>query len=1096
MMSVPTNQNTLTMRSLLLCCLFFHAFNLAAQQSNVNGIVSIHNSETETGKRLYVVNAQVEDDFGKAQPAITDVNGQFKLIYVGAHEGLTVSFTVKKTGLEVVNMNDLHAIAGQTDWVKISMAPPEKIAEYRRQIYQVGKTEAEKRLERKVEETTNQLTALRKQHLRNDARIDQLMQQLQELDERHKKIEAQATELANKYSPLNLDDVSPLFRQAFKLFQKGDLDSSLSLLASVNLPKMVDDILTERGKVANLLTEVHHRDSTEKQRTKDATATIKFKADLHTTRFEFDSARNLYKLLIKLDTLNYHSYFDYALFLDELNDKSAALNLYLRALELIQRANDSTTGDKRRFLAETYNNLGLVYKTLLDFDKAGAALEKSLDLYAALAREEPQLYEEKVSTTYNNLAIYYSSILKFGLAENAHLKALEIFQKVKTNNPMQYEFDLAKLLINLGHFYWETKDFNKAQVAYNRAVALLQPLGKKETREYQAVWATLQINIGNNSAQKHQFVEAKNALLQAYAIYEKLSASNPYTYMTDFSSVCSAIGLLFAKANDFINAETYFRKAYTIDTELVRSNPLVYSAGLTYTVNNLAALYIEKNDIVRATATFNDILAIYKDLNVENSEIFKPRIADLYGGYGLLYHKAHDYKRAEASYLKSLELYNEVFNNNPVYKTEISNRQNNLGGLYFDMGDFDKAKMIYKGCLDWRKRLAEQDPFAWLPEVANSLNSLGNVYSNTNELDSAAFYYNSALEIYRKLAKDHPEVYAVDLATTLNNLGNFYRLTKDYSRATAAFDEAIQIYKELYKNQPAIYDDDLAKTLSNAGFVYQDLTEYTKAESFFKEALDLFKQIAVRNNRLYDEDVGNSYNHLGLLYFVLNDLEKAEPVFQQAIAIRKHLAKESPELYEVDLAQSLMYFGYLYNSNKNYVQADYWMKESSDIWDKHAREHIDEWKLNKRALLELYYTVLDTITVLKERIVWQQKAYEVSLKYYEGMRNAEESQREFIYASSQLTWYYTLNGEFAKAEQVAKSALVGGKTGWLIARLAHTLLLQGKYDDAAKLYLEIKTQKNESGDQFGAVCIKELDLLENVGITNKDFNRVRSLLKN
>lgn len=61
----------------LIICL-----QVEAQQSNVRGVVSIHNSETETGKRQFVVNAQVEDDFGKAQPKLTDDKGQFQLTYI------------------------------------------------------------------------------------------------------------------------------------------------------------------------------------------------------------------------------------------------------------------------------------------------------------------------------------------------------------------------------------------------------------------------------------------------------------------------------------------------------------------------------------------------------------------------------------------------------------------------------------------------------------------------------------------------------------------------------------------------------------------------------------------------------------------------------------------------------------------------------------------------------------------------------------------------------------------------------------------------------------------------------------------------------
>ena len=47
--------------------------------------------------------------------------------------------------------------------------------------------------------------------------------------ENGKEIEEQSQELSRKYAPVNLDDVSPHLRQAFLLFQNGNLDSALVL---------------------------------------------------------------------------------------------------------------------------------------------------------------------------------------------------------------------------------------------------------------------------------------------------------------------------------------------------------------------------------------------------------------------------------------------------------------------------------------------------------------------------------------------------------------------------------------------------------------------------------------------------------------------------------------------------------------------------------------------------------------------------------------------------------------------------------------------------------------------------------------------------
>jgi len=59
------------MKPYILLFLLSFSISLIAQQSEIKGIISIHNSEYETGKRQYVANSQVEDDFSKATPQTT-----------------------------------------------------------------------------------------------------------------------------------------------------------------------------------------------------------------------------------------------------------------------------------------------------------------------------------------------------------------------------------------------------------------------------------------------------------------------------------------------------------------------------------------------------------------------------------------------------------------------------------------------------------------------------------------------------------------------------------------------------------------------------------------------------------------------------------------------------------------------------------------------------------------------------------------------------------------------------------------------------------------------------------------------------------------
>ena len=164
-----------------------HLFTLAlllsttaihAQQSHLLGEVSILNSQTETGKRQYVSNAAVEEDFGQSQATITDATGTFRLVLVGMDDHSNVQFTIKKPGLEVVNTDALQAVVNQRERAKIYMAAPGKIADYRKKYYNIGKTAAEKALEEKLITLQKERSNLKTNEIANEKRIQDLETEL------------------------------------------------------------------------------------------------------------------------------------------------------------------------------------------------------------------------------------------------------------------------------------------------------------------------------------------------------------------------------------------------------------------------------------------------------------------------------------------------------------------------------------------------------------------------------------------------------------------------------------------------------------------------------------------------------------------------------------------------------------------------------------------------------------------------------------------------------------------------------------------------------------------------------------------------------
>ncbi|MBK9014711.1 MAG: hypothetical protein IPM82_11885 [Saprospiraceae bacterium] len=236
---------------LTLLSLSFAAISLC-QQIPFSGVVTIMNSgyDSKTGKIEYVSLATVEDDDKRAQSTLTLANGSFKLVLVGLPQNEHFTFQVKKEGLEVVNIDELEAVAGQKEQAKIFMAKPQYIADFRSNIYKVGKTNAQIALDKKQAQLLADYNAEKNKSQLNQERIGQLETALAKVFTEKTQIEAVANELADKYKRINLDDASELFQEAFRWFQEGDLPKAQKLLQ--HSLSRADSILIGRKRNADL----------------------------------------------------------------------------------------------------------------------------------------------------------------------------------------------------------------------------------------------------------------------------------------------------------------------------------------------------------------------------------------------------------------------------------------------------------------------------------------------------------------------------------------------------------------------------------------------------------------------------------------------------------------------------------------------------------------------------------------------------------------------------------------------------------------------------------------------------------------------------
>ena len=208
--------------------------------------------------------------------------------------------------------------------------------------------------------------------------------------------------------------------------------------------------------------------------------------------------------------------------------------------------------------------------------------------------------------------------------------------------------------------------------------------------------------------------------------------------------------------------------------------------------------------------------------------------------------------------------------------------RNNLGVVYRELANFEKAKEQHQIALALLERLQLENPTS---EVADSLNHLGNVFYNLGQFEEAKDYYHKSLQIREVLYGNKH----ADVAASLSNLGVIHSVLDDFETAENFFQRSLALREMIYgKVHP-----EMADSLTNLGITYGKLGLFDKAIHYHKQALEMRQKLFFPDHITISE----SYNNLGLVYKFVGQLQETRICYETALRIReKILDKEHPAI--------------------------------------------------------------------------------------------------------------------------------------------------------------------------------------------------------
>jgi protein O-GlcNAc transferase len=332
------------------------------------------------------------------------------------------------------------------------------------------------------------------------------------------------------------------------------------------------------------------------------------------------------------------------------NDTSKALVSYQRALELAPDNMDAwnslghlyqRTGALNKaeeaylhvlnladgseaFQAIAYGNLGVVYQTRGELDKAVMYYEKALAIDEALG------HQEDMAIDYGNLGVVYQIRGELDKAVMYYEKALAI------NEAQGYQEGMANQYSNLGIVYQIRGELDKAVMYYEKALVI------NEAQSYQEGMA---IDYGNLGI----VYKTRGELDKAVMYYEKaLAIDEALGYQEGMANQYGNLGVVYQIRGELDKAVMYYEKALAID------EALSHQVGIANHYGNLGIVYKTRRELDKAVMYYEKSLAINEALGYQEG------MANQYGNLGGVYQISGELDKAVMYYEKALAIFETI----------------------------------------------------------------------------------------------------------------------------------------------------------------------------------------------------------------------------------------------------------------------------------------------------------------------------------------------------------------------------------------------------------------------------------------------------
>lgn len=249
------------------------------------------------------------------------------------------------------------------------------------------------------------------------------------------------------------------------------------------------------------------------------------------------------------------------------------------------------------------------------------------------------------------------------------------------------------------------------------------------------------------------------------------------------------------------------------------------------------------------------------------------------------------------------------------HSSNTASALHNLGMLYVDLGDFEKALQYLKRSLRAKKKPLWFFKFDSWVSIATSINSLAIVQCLMGNYAKALQYAHKALFIQEKLLGDED----VETVASINNLGMIYREIGDFQEALRWEERALKLKNKIFGKENTSY----TKSLSNISVLYADMGDVEQALLNMQKVLEIERKHLGENHT----SVAITFSNLSALYYKMGEFEQAVQCSEKSLEIKIKLFGED----NIALSTPLCNLGTLYGKFGDFKRALQYTHQALEI---------------------------------------------------------------------------------------------------------------------------------------------------------------------